>query len=632
MKHNERPLEVLKQYWGYDTFRPMQKDIIESVLDGHDCLTLLPTGGGKSLCFQVPAVILDGICIVISPLVALMKDQVDNLHKIGIQAEALHGGLHRNDIDRILDNCIYGKIKLLYISPERLHSTLAEERIKRMPVSFVAVDEAHCISQWGHEFRPPYREIPIIREWHPNVPIIALTATATAGVADDIIEQLHLDNVKRFTGSFQRENLSILAYETENKPGMLVDIVKKTGGSGLVYVRSRRKTKEVAEVLARSGVKCEAYHAGMSHEQRSDIQSRWLMGKTPMISCTTAFGMGIDKSDVSLVIHYDLPPSLEEYYQEAGRAGRDGNESFCVLLYHDSDRTALHDSVIRSHPSAADVLNVYNALSSYFHLPIDSDEPFDKDFVLRDFCKRFRQDIYITYQCLKILEREGWVILSDSMRHPTRIQFTVNKDQLYEYQIAYPDLNPLVTSLLRNYEGVFLEPVRIDEATVQRSCGMKQDAVHEGLNRLHKDEILTYLPKSDTPRLTFLRPRVEARNVGLNDAKIISMRNLAHKRLDAINTFLDEDFCREQVLLRYFGEESDAECGKCDLCRKRLSGVDSSRVLKYISNEGTPISQVVGMFGHTYSDVVINHLRVMEDEQMIAIKNDVVYRKIQTSE
>jgi len=629
MEHDTRPLEALKQYWGFESFRPMQGDIIDSVLSGKDCLTLLPTGGGKSLCFQVPAVVLDGICIVISPLVALMKDQVDSLRKVGVQAEALHGGLHRSDIDRILDNCIYGKVKLLYISPERLHTMLAEERIKRMPVSFVAVDEAHCISQWGHEFRPSYREIPIIREWHPNAPIIALTATATSEVAIDIIEQLHLKDVKRFTGSFRRSNLSILAYETENKPALLNDIVRKTGGSGLIYVRSRRKTKEAAEILMSAGVKCEAYHAGMSHEKRSGIQNSWLKGETPYISCTTAFGMGIDKSNVALVVHYDLPPSLEEYYQEAGRAGRDGNESFCVLLYHNADRSALHDTVMRSHPSSADVLNVYRALASYFHLPIDSDEPFDRNFVIQDFCKRYRLDVYITFQCLKILEREGWLILSDSMRHPTRIQFTVNKDQLYKYQIAYPDLNPLITSLLRNYEGVFLEPVRIDEAKVQRACGMTNEIMQDGLGRLHKDEILNYLPKSDTPRLTFLHPRVEARNVNVNDARIIALRNLAIKRLDAIYTFLDEDFCREQVLLRYFGEESNVECGKCDLCRKRLSGIDSERVLTHVSRTGTPIDQIVGKFGHTYSDVVINHLRVMEDEEMIRIRDEIVYLKDQ---
>jgi ATP-dependent DNA helicase RecQ len=632
MEYRERSLEVLKQYWGFDAFRPMQQDIIGSVLDGQDCLTLLPTGGGKSLCYQVPAMMMEGICIVVSPLVALMKDQVDGLRKLGINAEALHGGLHRRDIDRILDNCIYGKVKLLYLSPERLHTTLAEERIKRMTVSFVAVDEAHCISQWGPEFRPSYREIPIIREWHPSVSIIALTATATSEVAEDIIEQLHLKNASRFTGSFRRNNLSILAYETENKPQLLGSIMRKTGGSGIVYVRSRRKTKEVAEILTEVGVHCEPYHAGMSHEQRSKIQKKWLEGETPVISCTTAFGMGIDKGDVGIVAHYDLPPSLEEYYQEAGRAGRDGNESYCVLLYHPSDRTALHDSVIRSHPAAADVINVYKCLTVFYHLPIDSEEPFETEFVIRDFCKRYRLDIYITYQCLKVLEHEGWLILSDSMHHPTRIQIVVNKDRLYEYQDALPELNTLITSLLRNYEGVFLEPVRIDEASVQRSCGMDKEEFKNGLSRLAKDEILNYLPASDSPRMTFLHPRVAVQNVDINDARIIALRNVALKRLDAVNSFLDEEFCREQVLLRYFGEESNAECGKWDLCRKRLSGIDSDKVLEHIEDEGTPVSQIVGFFGRTYSDVVINHLRVMEDEEMIYIKDDIVYRKKDASE
>ena len=409
------PNDILKQYWGFDSFRPLQEDIIQSVLDGKDTLALLPTGGGKSICFQVPALVKEGICIVISPLIALMKDQVYNLQKRGIAAVAIFSGMHYKDIDRILDNCIYGNTKLLYLSPERLTSDLVRERIKKMKVSLIAVDEAHCISQWGYDFRPPYLQIAEIREYLPKVPIMALTATATPEVVKDIQEKLEFKRGEVFQQSFLRENLAYVVLEEEGKMEKLFKVLTGVRGSGLVYVRNRRKTKEIAMFLKKYRITADYYHAGLTNEERSQKQEAWINDKIRIIVATNAFGMGIDKPDVRVVVHMDLPDSLEAYFQEAGRAGRDGQKSYAVLLYNQGDKLDLERRFELSFPPLKEVRLTYQALGSYLQLAVGSGEGESYDFDLVEFSRVYGFSTVKTFNCLKVLERAGWIALSESI-------------------------------------------------------------------------------------------------------------------------------------------------------------------------------------------------------------------------
>src|SRR5690606_14585455 len=443
-------LGILRKYWKYESFRPLQSEIIASVLAGNDTLALMPTGGGKSLCFQVPAMQREGICIVVTPLIALMKDQVENLKARGIEAEAVFSGMSKREMDIAFDNCIYGPIKFLYLSPERLGTELARERIRHMNVNLFAIDEAHCISQWGYDFRPPYLELASLRELHPQVPFLALTATATAKVVDDIQEKLGFRAPNALRRSFVRENLAYMALEQEDKPGRMLRIIRKLGGSGIVYVRNRRETQETARMLINEGVSASFYHAGLEGPERSRRQENWKTNVIRVIVATNAFGMGIDKPDVRFVIHLDIPDSLEAYYQEAGRAGRDGNKSYAVMLYHESDKLALRKNLEQSFPTVAEIKQVYHLLANFFQLAYGAGEGLVLDFDIGEFCNRYKLEVMKTLNALKFLERDGWIRVSEAVYIPSRLQFDVDMPTLYKFQVEHVAYDGFIKLILRS--------------------------------------------------------------------------------------------------------------------------------------------------------------------------------------
>jgi ATP-dependent DNA helicase RecQ len=620
----QSPEKILREYWGYPAFRPLQREIIEHVLDGTDTLALLPTGGGKSICYQIPALVNEGVTIVVSPLVALMQDQVRQLKDRGISAEALFSGMHIKDIDRILDNCIYGNVKLLYLSPERLMANYAEVRIRKMQVSLFAIDEAHCISQWGHDFRPPYRELARLREWHPKTPVLALTASATQDVRDDIVQVLQMQNPAIIVDSFRRENLSYLVYPREDKWQRTVDILGKLPGSKLVYARSRNKTTQLAKMLGKQGLRCEPYHAGMSAKARSQVQSRWLEGVTPTVVCTTAFGMGIDKPDVRAVLHYDLPGSLEEYYQESGRAGRDGKRAFCVLLYDQSDIPQLRDRSIRAFPEATDLIRVYRALCGHFQIPLGAGagEMFTLNF--REFIEKYHLDAVKTYHCLQGLERDGWLELNEAAHHPSTVMILVNSDDLHDYQESNPENGEFLRTLLRNYEGLFIEPVRVREFDLAKLTGRKEKDVVETLVSIARDNVIAYAPADDLPRITFLRERVEDRNLTVDTALITLLKDRAASRADSVVSYLQRTECRESYLLSYFGEHADEVCGSCDICRSKRKDVSYENVLLRIPEGGIQLKELLGIYNATEQPEVQKILQVMESDELIVLDRDLV--------
>jgi len=504
-----QPKEVLKKYWGFDEFRPLQEEIIQSVLDKQDTLALLPTGGGKSLCFQVPAMCMEGVCIVVSPLIALMKDQVYNLKKRGIPAVAIYSGMNYKQIDIELDNAVYGQTKLLYMSPERLQSELAIKRISLMNVSMIAVDEAHCISQWGYDFRPSYLNVADIREIHPDVPVIALTATATPDVVDDIQEKLLFKKEQVFQKSFARDNLAYVVLPEEKKLERLVSILQKTKGSGVVYVRNRRKTKEIAAYLHHNRISADFYHAGLSSEERSKKQENWIDNKTRIIVSTNAFGMGIDKADVRVVVHMDLPDSLEAYFQEAGRGGRDGKKSFAILLYQVEDKFKLEGTYKTSFPPIKEIKRVYQALGSYFQLAVGGGIGRSFDFEIVKFSKTYSLELFSTFAALKILQEAGWIVLTDAIFIPATFKILVSKNELYTYQIEHRKLDKIIKTMLRAHHGAFMDYVHIRESPIANFLKIPVSEFKKSLGKLQQDHIIDYIPAKDKPQLIFTKERVD---------------------------------------------------------------------------------------------------------------------------
>lgn len=562
-------LSILKQYWGYDQFRPLQSDIIQSIAAGKDTLGLMPTGGGKSLTFQVPTMAMEGLCVVVTPLIALMKDQVENLKKRGIAAAAIYSGMSQNDIMLTLDNSVFGAYKFLYVSPERLATPIFMQKIKQATVCMIAVDESHCISQWGYDFRPSYLRIADIRELLPGVPVLALTATATPEVVEDIQKQLHFKEKNLFQKSFHRSNLAYVVRTVENKDESLLKILNSVPGTSVVYVRNRKRTKEIAEFLTQNGIPAENFHAGLKNETKDAKQNRWKSGETRVIVSTNAFGMGIDKAEVRTVVHMDLPDSIEAYFQEAGRAGRDEQKAYAVLLYNNGDAVKMRKRVTDTFPGKEMVIKVYEALGNYFELGVGSGLDKVYAFDIADFCTKFKLPILISYNCLKILQQAGYIELTDEQDSSSRVLFTVKKDDLYKTKQT-PEQDRLIHILLRSYTGLFTDLAAINEETIAQRLEWTREKVYEELVVLSKEHIIQYIPRKKTPFLTFTLEREATNRVILGKEAYDDRRNRYISRVKSILDYAkEENICRSQLLLGYFGEKDTKPCGKCDICLKR---------------------------------------------------------------
>ena len=558
---------VLLKYWGFSSFRPLQEEIIRSVLSGRDTLALLPTGGGKSICYQLPGVIQEGVCIVVTPLIALMKDQVQALRNKGIKAIAIYHGLSRMEIDIAVDNCIYGDTRFLYLSPERLTTDLIRHRLPRMKVNLLAVDEAHCISQWGYDFRPPYLRISEIREIIPNTPVLALTATATKQVVEDIQEKLLFKQQQVFRKSFERKNLTYMVFKDEDKLSRLLKICRKQAGVGIVYVRNRKKTKEIAQYLKKHQIAADFYHAGLTTIERDLRQNAWMKERTRVIVATNAFGMGIDKPNVRFVVHLDLPESPEAYFQEAGRAGRDEKKSFAVMLFNQADIIELKKTHKQSYPPADFIRKVYNCLGNYFQMAVGSGKDNSAEFDLMAFSNYYNLDPVLVFNATRFLEKEGYLAMSEAMTNPSRILFTLNKEDLYRFQVANPAFDPFIKLLLRSYAGLFTEFVKIREQDIARRAGLTQHQARKLLKNLHELNIIQYEQQNERPMITWLEDRLPADNLSISKENHRDREQFARKRVDAmINYVTATNKCRSIFLLAYFNELKAVKCGQCDVC------------------------------------------------------------------
>jgi ATP-dependent DNA helicase RecQ len=566
--------DTLGKYWGYNSFRPLQEEIIRSVLAGKDTLGLMATGGGKSLAFQVPAMTMSGICVVITPLISLMKDQVENLKKLQIKAVAVHSGCNRDEIDIALNNCLYGGYKFLYVSPERIRSELFRIRFQEMPVNLITVDEAHCISQWGYDFRPSYLNIAELRPYHPQVPVLALTATATRPVIEDIQQKLLFRTKNVLKTSFRRENLIYAVRITENKERDVVDMVRKLKGSGIVYVRSRRKSIEIARILSREGMSAAYYNAGLDHPARNEVQQNWTIGKTRIIVATNAFGMGIDKADVRFVIHVDLPDSPEAYFQEAGRAGRDGKKSFAILLSSASDSLTVNQRIQTSFPDLNTIKNTYSALGNYLQIPVGGGKGFSYDFNHNEFARNYRLSPYTSFSSLKILEMEGYIEVTEEINNPSRIKFLLNRDDLYRFQVSNSLFDAFIKLLLRSYTGIFTEYTAIDEILLAKRANVDHEVVKQYLNKLVTLNVISYLPQKRTPMVVFLEERLDEKSLYISHENFQSRKDRYLERVQALLKYATStDKCRSQSLLEYFAEYGSPACGECDVCRIKKESV-----------------------------------------------------------
>lgn len=617
------PKDILKETWGFDSFRPPQDTIVDTILNGEDVLALLPTGGGKSICFQVPALAQEGVCLVISPLIALMKDQVYNLKRRQIKADCLTSGMSRREMERILDNAVFGKTKLLYISPERLTTESFQVRLRQMKISFVAVDEAHCISQWGYDFRPPYLRIAEIREVFPHIPIMALTATATPRVVEDIMDKLAFRKKQVISKSFERENLTYLAYREENKMERLRTILEQNPGSAVVYTRNRRKTKETADLLKSHGISADYYHAGLSHEERDSKQEAWINDKTRVMVATNAFGMGIDKPDVRVVVHIDIPDNLEAYFQEAGRGGRDGKESKAYALYHAGDELELQENFDKSFPPKAEILRTYEALGNYLQVAVNFGQGEDYPFDLRDFCNKFKRSPLPTLSALKLLAANGYIYLSEAVYTPTRVQVLVPPAQLYGFQVAHPHLDKLLKAMLRSYNGVFDQPTAIHERNLATKLDTSRDRITGLLRELEKMEVIDYLPADDMPKVTYLLPRQPNGALRIKSSTYDDRKKIAQSNIRSVWNYLTNGaLCRSIQLMAYFGEETDRKCGKCDVCiggnkEKPKAGSLSAVFFHMIQDQGTiSLQDAVHILSETCNDPQ-DRVRLLLDENWL---------------
>jgi ATP-dependent DNA helicase RecQ len=603
-------------------------------MEGKDTLALLPTGGGKSICYQVPGLAMEGLCLVISPLIALMKDQVENLRSRGIKAAAVHSGMHPREVDIAINNSVFGDLKFLYVSPERLSSRAFRQNIERMNVNLLAIDEAHCISQWGYDFRPPYLQIAEIRPLLKGAPVLALTATATPEVIGDIQEKLEFREKHLLRMSFERKNLSYVVLREEDKEGRLLKIVENVKGSGIVYCRNRRKCREVSEFLNKNGVRATFYHAGLEQRIRESRQEEWMKDKKPVIVATNAFGMGIDKPSVRFVVHYDLSDSLEAYFQEAGRAGRDGKRAYAVQLYEEADIRNAKQNLSLSFPEPEVIRSVYNAIGNYYQIPLGSGKDQQFDFDLQDFSTRYRMNTSTVFSALRILEKEGLILMGRALEHPSRIMFNVDHNQLYTFQVENPAYDTFIKLLLRSYGGIFTEFVRINEKELARRANTDEDRVKAALRNMQKMELLTYIPASGQPQLLMVSERIDSKSMRLSDQHYGSRKKAALRRMQAVLDYItSKNKCRSQLLLGYFGETDVQRCGLCDVCLDRnkinVSEMEFNEILEKIKpalkERPQALNELLFIAKSFPEDKVINVVMWLVDNEKVDVNERQMY-------
>lgn len=626
--------DILKKYWGYDSFRSLQEDIITSVYQGKDTLGLMPTGGGKSLTFQVPTLLMDGICIVVTPLIALMKDQVDDLRKRGIKATHVHSGMSRSEILIALDNCIYGNYKFLYVSPERLGTELFLCKLPYMKVCLLVVDESHCISQWGYDFRPSYLKIVDIRDYIPGVPVLALTATATPDVIDDIQEKLCFRQKNVFRKSFERENLIYVVRNTEDKLFEIFNILSKVQGCAIIYVRSRKKTKEIALELQRQNISADYFHAGLTSDEKVKKQNAWKEGSCLVIVCTNAFGMGIDKPDVRLVIHYELPSSLEEYFQEAGRAGRDEGKAYAVALYSSRDKAQLKKRLKDEFPEREFIKDVYEKLAYFFQIPINTGINTGHNFRIDKFCQAYHYNITQAHNALKILSLSGYIEYIEETDKQSKLMFTTQRDELYKISGFSEQVENLIMILLRSYTGLFADYVYINETMLAQRTGMSVHQVYESLKLLSKGQIIHYIPAQKVPTIYYNRSREDIKYLVISQSVYEQRKErLIHRIENTINYGTSQKQCRSKILLEYFGEKDAKECGKCDAClemKRDSKPTDISQLIKIINtsleDDGVPLNKLLQELDFPEKDI-LKAVRYLIDNDQIELKDNEIFRR-----
>jgi ATP-dependent DNA helicase RecQ len=627
--------QILLKYWGYPSFRPVQEEIIQSVLDGKDTLALLPTGGGKSITFQVPALAKDGICLVISPLIALMKDQVDNLKKRGVKAAAIYSGMHPDEIDIVLNNCRLGEFKLLYVSPERLVTEKMRDAIRRMNISLLAVDEAHCISQWGYDFRPPYLQIAEIRQFLPGIPVLALTATATPEVINDIQDRLGFKEHNLLRRSFERKNLTYYVFKEEDKFRRLEKIIKTVKGCGIVYVRNRKHTREIAEYLTKKRISATYYHAGLDPKERVKRQNEWMTEQKLVIVATNAFGMGIDKPNVRFVVHMDLPDSVEAYFQEAGRAGRDEKTSHAILLYENSDVINARHNLDVTYPELLVIKSIYQALGNYFQLPLGAGRDVCFEFDISDFSDHYKFSSAIVYNALKFLEKEGYLVLSDGIHEPSSIHIKTDKESLYKFQVENESYDAFIKLILRSYSGVFSGFVKIREEELAKRANLPKAKVAELLKKLEKLGVIDYNQQTGKPQIIYSEGLMEASHLTISPENYKLRLKDAGSRLEAVISYAEGTHkCRSQALLAYFGESGSKRCGKCDVCIARNKIELSDLEFETILNQVKPVlllgsyslRELVDIPKNIPADKIIRVIQWLADNGKIVLDEEKKYR------
>ncbi len=628
---------LLKEYWGYETFRPMQEEIIQSVLAGHDTLALMPTSGGKSLCYQIPALAMDGICLVISPLIALIKDQAEYLESKGIKVLTVHSGMSFREIDIALDNAVYGKFKFLFLSPERLETDIFKARLEKMPFNLISVDEAHCISEWGYDFRPSYLKIAEIRNFLPNIPILALTATATPNVKNDIIKKLNFrKGYAHFQMSFDRDNLVYAALHDEDKRHRIVQLLNDIPGSSIIYVRNRRMCKELAEYFQRNQISADYYHGGLGAQERSIKQNKWKNNNCRVMVATNAFGMGIDKADVRSVIHFDLPESLEAYYQEAGRSGRDGKRAFPIIICTPADIALLEQRVADHFPDGEDVKNTYHALGNYFQIPEGSGAGESFNFSISEFSERYNLNTSKVFASLKFLEQAGYLSLSEAVFIPSRMMMKVNHGEIYNFQLEQPNYEGIIKTLLRSYGGCFENYVKIEEKFIANRLDLSISQVITSLKQLKRLNLIDYIPRTDEPQISFLIERLSKENLLINNQHIKERKIIYQEKIKSmINYAMTSGKCRGKLLLNYFGEETDKDCGHCDYClkkEKKSSGEKNhemiqTQILQLLLQEDWYLDELFSKINFMEKEIILDNIRWMQDHDIISVTEEGLVKK-----